>query len=45
MGDQELAKISVKSTRDVQFTSVRKKQALRLKRSMKITGKQNIIIH
>ena len=35
MGDQESAKISVKSTRDVQFTSVQKKQALKSERKYK----------
>ena len=30
---------------DVQFTSIRKKQAQRVLRNIKITGKQNIIIH
>ena len=36
MEDQESAKISVKSTIDVLSTSVRKKQAQRVKRNIKI---------
>ena len=45
MGDQERAKISLKSMRDVQFTSIQKKQDLRVERNIKTTGKQTIIIH
>ena len=45
MGDQERAKLSVKSMRDVQFTSVQKKQAERVERNIETSGNKDIIIH